>query len=402
MTFRYKTLDQKGAPSEGTIDAVNIEVAISALQKRGLSIVSIKPEEAGTSFLQKNLSFFDRVSNKDIVILSRQMATLFEAQVSALRIFQLLAIQSEKDLLRGILKDIADDLQSGNSISGALSKHPKVFSDFYVNMVRAGEESGKLDQTFMYLADHLDRSYEVTSKVQTALIYPAFVVFTFIAVMVLMLVVIIPKIGGILTDSGTPIPVYTRIVLGFSSFLVSYGLIILIALIILGFFVVRYFLSDAGKYEFDELKVTTPIAKNLYSKLYLSRIADNLNTMIISGIPMVKGLEITSTVVGNLVFKKLLEKSVDDVKSGSSVSDALGKHEEVPGIFVQMVKIGEETGQLGNILKTLSNFYQRETTNTIDGLVSLIEPAMIVLLGVGVGFLMAAVLIPIYSMSAGS
>lgn len=400
MTFRYKTLDQSGAASEGTIDAVNIEIAISALQKRGLSIVSIKPEGGESSLFQKNISFFDRISNKDIVILSRQMATLFEAQVSALRIFQLLATQSENKVLRGNLKDIVDDLQSGSTISNALSKHPQAFSPFYVSMVKAGEESGKLDQTFMYLADHLDRTFEVNSKVKTALIYPSFVVFTFVAVMVLMLVYVIPKISDILTSSGGPVPVYTQVVLSFSAFLVNYGVFLLIAIIIAAFFTVRYFMSDAGKYSLDEMKLTTPFVKVLYSKLYLSRIADNMNTMISSGIPMVKGLEITAAVVDNLIFKELLEKAVEEVKAGSSVSDALAKHSEIPSIFVQMVKIGEETGQLGNILKTLADFYRREVTNAIDSLVSLIEPAMIVLLGVGVGFLMAAVLVPIYSLDA--
>ncbi len=401
MTFKYQALDQTGATKDGTIDAVNIDIAISSLQKRGFSIVSIKPEAGQSSFFQKNISLFERVSNKDVVILSRQMATLFEAQVSALRIFQLLAMQSENAVLRRKLKEVVDDLQAGNSISGALGKHSEVFSQFYINMVKSGEESGKLDQTFIYLADHLDRTYEVASKVKTALIYPAFVVFTFVAVMVLMLVVVIPKISGILKDSGQAIPIYTKIVLGFSNFLVSYGIFLLIALIIGAFFVYRYVRTDIGKTSWDRTKISLPVLKTLYLKLYLSRIADNMNTMLVSGIPMVRVLDITSTVVDNLVFKKILEKAVEDVKSGSSVSDALDKHKEVPGIFVQMVKIGEETGQLGNILKTLADFYRREVTNAIDSVVSLIEPAMIVLLGLGVSFLMAAVLVPIYSISAG-
>ena len=152
---------------------------------------------------------------------------------------------------------------------------------------------------------------------------------------------------------------------------------------------------------FDDMKITTPFVKDLYLKLYLSRIADNMNTMLVSGIPMVKCLDITASVVDNSVFKNILNKTTEDVKGGSSVSSALEKHSQIPGMFVQMVKIGEETGQLGNILKTLSNFYSREVTNSIDSLVSLIEPTMIVLLGIGVGFLMAAVLVPIYSISAG-
>ena len=400
MTFKYKALDQNGNNKDGTIDAVTMESAINGLQKRGLVVLSVIPEGEGDSFLEKNISLFERVSNKDIVILSRQMATLFDAQVSALRVFQLLAMQSENITLRKKLKMVVDDLQSGSTISGALGRHSDVFTPFYINMVKAGEESGKLNETFMYLADHLDRTYEVTSKVKTALIYPAFVIFTFIAVMVLMLVVVIPKISGILKDSGQDIPIYTKVVLGISDFLVNYGILFLIILVLGGFALWRYLKTDAGKYAWDEMKITTPFIKNLYIKLYLSRIADNMNTMLISGIPMVRGLDLTSSVVDNAVYKKILEDVVEDVKGGSSVSDAMQKHDEVPGIFVQMVKIGEETGQLGNILKTLANFYRREVTNAIDSVIGLIEPAMIVLLGLGVGFLLASVLIPIYNISS--
>jgi type IV pilus assembly protein PilC len=400
MTFKYKAIDQNGSTKDGVIEAINIDIAIDGLQKRGLSIISIKPEE-GNKGLFGNISFFEKVSNKDVVILSRQLATLFAAQVSALRVFQLLAMQSDNPALRRKLKEVVDDLQAGNNISAALGKHSDVFSPFYINMVKAGEESGKLDQTFMYLADYLDRTYEVTSKVKTALIYPAFVVFTFIAVMILMLTVVIPKISTILTQSGQAIPIYTKIVIGLSDFFVSYGLFFLIGLIIGGFFLWRYMQTEAGKLSFDRTKITIPVVKNLYSRLYLSRIADNMNTMLNSGIPMVRSLDLTSSVVDNLVYKDILNKTVEEVKAGSAVSTALEKYEEIPGIFVQMVKIGEETGQLGNILKTLADFYRREVTNSIDSLVSLIEPAMIVLLGLGVAFLLAAVLVPIYSISSG-
>ncbi|MFH1626945.1 MAG: type II secretion system F family protein [bacterium] len=401
MIFKYKALDQHSSPKNGVIEAINIDIAIDSLQKRGLSIISIKPEEEKEGGLLSNISFFKKISSKDIVILSRQMATLFGAQVSALRIFQLLAMQSENRLLRKKLKEMVDDLQAGSSISGAFNRHSDVFSSFYINMVKAGEESGNLNQTFAYLADYLDRTYEITTKVKTALIYPTFVVFTFIVVMILMLVVVIPKISLILKESGQAIPIYTKIVLGISDFFVYYGLFFLIAVIIGGYFLWKYLQTELGKLAFDKIKITIPFIKNLYLKLYLSRIADNMNTMLTSGIPMVRSLDLTSSVVDNLVFKKILDKTVEDVKAGSSVSTALEKYEEIPGIFVQMVRIGEETGQVGNILKTLANFYRGEVTNTIDSLVGLIEPAMIVLLGLGVSFLMASVLVPIYSISAG-
>lgn len=401
MIFKYNALDQEGHSKEGIIDAINIEVAINALQKRNLSIVSVKPEEDMEKEILSRIPFINRVSNKDIVILSRQIATLFEAQVSALRVFQLLALSTENHTLKATLTEVSDDLQSGNTISNSLDKHPKIFSTFYVNMVKSGEESGKLDQTFMYLADYLDRTYEINSKVKTALIYPAFIIFTFVSVMTLMLIVVIPKISLILKESGQEIPIYTKIVLGFSDFLVDYGIFLLIALIIGAFFVWRYAKTKEGSKAVDQLKLSIPFVKKLYSKLYLSRIADNMNTMLTSGIPMVRGLDITSTVVDNLQFTDILGKVVEDVKGGSSVSDAMSKYDELPQIFVQMVKIGEETGQLGSILKSLANFYRREVSNAIDSIVSLIEPAMIVFLGVGVAFLLASVLVPIYSMTAG-
>jgi type IV pilus assembly protein PilC len=399
MIFKYKAIDKSGQTKEGTIEAVSIEVAISSLQKRDLVLSNINPVE-DKSFLERKISFFDRVSNKDIVILSRQMATLFEAQVSALRVFELLATQSEKPALRRKLGEVATDLQAGNTISEALAKHPDVFTDFYVNMVKSGEESGKLDQTLMYLADYLDRTHEVTSKVKSALIYPAFIIFTFFAVMVLMLTVVIPKISAILTDSGQAIPVYTKVVLGISGFFVDYGVFLLIILVVGGFFFWRYTRTEAGKYTIDRFKISMPAFQILYRKLYLSRIADNMNVMLVSGIPIVRGLELTSKVVENKIYEDALKKATEDVKTGNSISDALMKSGEIPGIFIQMVKIGEETGQLGNILKTLASFYRREVINAIDALVGLIEPVMIVFLGFGVAFLLASVLIPIYNISS--
>ncbi|MEI6528656.1 MAG: type II secretion system F family protein, partial [bacterium] len=244
MIYKYKAIDPQGSQKEGTIEAVNIELAISGLQKRGFVLTDIHPLEE-KSFLEKRISIFGGVSNKDIVILSRQMATLFEAQVSALRVFQLLASQSENPIMREQLEEVANDLQAGSTISEAMSKHPDIFSDFYVNMVKSGEESGKLDSTLMYLADYLDRTHEVTTKVQTALIYPGFIIFTFISVMVLMLTVVIPKISAILTESGQDVPIYTKVVIGLSRFFVDYGLLILVFLVIGGFFLWRFGRTDA-------------------------------------------------------------------------------------------------------------------------------------------------------------
>jgi len=400
MLFKYQAINKDGQPEQGDIEAITMEVAISSLQRRGFTLSKIAPAESGSLFA-KDFSIFNRVSNKDIVMLSRQMSTLFEAQVSALRIFRLLAAESEKPILRKALTEVADDLQGGSSITKALARHPNVFSEFYVSMVRAGEESGKLDQTLSYLADYLDRSYEVTSKAKNAMIYPAFVVVVFIGVMVLMLTKIIPSITQILKDSGQDIPIYTKVVIFISDFLVNYGLFFLLAIIAGAAVLWKMTRTPKGRFALSQFKLRIPYLGNLYKKLYLSRIADNLNTMLASAIPIVKGLEITSSVVGDEVYQSILFEITDSVKGGSTLSDAMGRYPEIPNIMVQMSKVGEESGELGNILKTLAKFYQREVTNAVDVMIGLIEPAMIIALAVGVGFLLAAVLMPIYNIAGG-
>ena len=401
MLFNYEAIDSTGAKKNGAVDAINVDVAISSLQRRGLVITSVNEAGAPSSFLSKNITLFDRVSTKDVVILSRQLSTLFEAQVSALRIFRLLAAETENRVLASKLTIISDDIQGGSSISLALSKHPKIFTPFYSNMVKAGEESGKLDETFQYLADYMDRTYELASKVRGALIYPAFVIVTFFVVMILMFTMIIPKISGIITDSGAEIPAYTRVILGISTFLVNYGLVLLAGLIIAGFLVFRFIRTPTGKYAFDRFKLHIPYVSSLFKKLYLSRLSDNMNTMLTSGIPIVRSLELTSDVINNKVFEGIIAESVESVKGGKTLSEALSNNpDEIPGIMVQMMKVGEETGEIGSILKTMAHFYSREVTTAVDSLVSLIEPAMIVFLGGGVAVLLASVLVPIYNIAS--
>ena len=400
MLFKYKSVDDKGISKEGEIDAPSRDLAISGLQRRGLVIISIRDEKEHKSIL--SISFFEKVSNKDIVILSRQIATLFEAQVSALKSFTMLAANTENKLLSRKLMEVGDDLQAGISISGALAKHPDVFSNFYVNMVKVGEETGKLNETFLHLAEYLDRQYSLTSKTRNALIYPVFVVITFFVVMTLMFVIVIPKLSEIILDSGQAVPIYTKIIIAISNLFVNYGFFIFIFLVLIGLWIWRLSATEKGKAELDLLKLSTPAIGNLYKKLYLSRITDNLNTMLISGVPIVRAIDITAEVVGSLVYQRLLGEVADGVKSGLALSVAFEKHRaEIPGILVQMIQVGEETGSLGTILKTLTDFYKREVDDAVDTLVGLIEPVMIVVLGLGVGILLVSVLMPIYNLAGG-
>jgi len=401
MLFSYKATDKSGIPREGTVDAQSVESAIETVESRGYTVLSVNPlAREGGSLLNFEITWFERVSNKEVVILSRQIATLFEAQVSALRIFRLLGAENQNKKLRKVMDDVSNNLQGGSSISRALSRHPDVFSDFYVSMVRSGEESGTLEKTFNYLADYLDRMYQVVSRARNALIYPAFVISVFIGVMALMLTLVIPSISKILLDTGQEIPIYTKIVIGLSNFVSGYIGLILVLLVLFGLVFWQFQKTDSGKRTIDEFKLAIPGVGSLYEKLFLTRICDNLSTMLASGISMVQALEVTAEVVDNAVYKEIIENVIMEVKGGRSFADAIGEYPEIPGVLAQMSKVGEETGKLGDILETLSTYYRREVNNAVDTLIGLIEPAMIVLLGLGVGVLLASVLMPIYNITA--
>lgn len=402
MLFNYVAVDNTNIQREGTVEAVTIDAAITAIQKRGYTVVSIDPVESGgglKSLMNIDFHLFNSVSNKEIVILSRQIATLFQAHVSPLRIFRLLSAEIENAQLKTAMNQIVEDLQGGSSISRALASHPNVFSSFYVNLVRSGEESGSLEKSFSYLADYLDRSYEVVSKTRNALVYPAFVIAIFIAVMTLMLTMVIPQIAQILIDSGQELPIYTKIVIGISDFLVNYIGIIILLISVGGVLFWRFIKTDVGKRTFDEFVLSIPYVGDLQKKLLLTRICDNLSTMLERGVSMVQALEVTADVVDNMVYKEIIEEALFEVKSGRSFGDAIAEYQEIPGVLTQMTKVGEETGSLAEILGTLANFYRREVNNAVDTLIGLIEPLMIVMLGLGVGVLLVSVLMPIYNLT---
>jgi len=403
MLFNYKAVDSTNVNREGTVEAPSVDAAISAVQKRGYTLLSI--DEAGggkgiMSILNVEVIFFQTVSNKEIVILSRQISTLFQAQVSPLRIFRLLSAEAENPLLQSTLNEIVEDIQGGSSISRALAAHPKIFSSFYINLVKAGEESGSLKKSFDYLADYLDRQYETIAKAKNALIYPAFVISVFILVMVLMLTLVIPNIATILTESGQELPIYTKIVVGLSDFLVNFIGLILIAIAGGAIGMWKFLQTDVGKRAKDEFIISVPYLGDLQRKLLLTRICDNMATMLGSGISIVQALEVTADVVDNIVYQEIILAALSEVKGGRSFADAIAEYPEIPGVLAQMAKVGEETGSLGNILSTLANFYRREVNNAVDTLIGLIEPVMIVLLGLGVGVLLTSVLMPIYNLTS--
>lgn len=398
-SFFYKIIEPSGKQISGQIEALNKDLATQALQERGYVVVEVKKKNKSNAGLSMRIRVSSKPPMRQLVIMTRQLATLFESQISALRVFTLMAESLENEILKETLSSVAEDIKAGTSVTQAMQKHPNVFSNFYVGMVRAGNESGTLSSTFVYLADYLERQYELTSKTRNALIYPVFVIVTFIVVMVLMLTMVIPKLGQIIVESGQDVPLYTDFVLGLSGFFVSYGWVVLLVLIGGFFGLFRYARSKEGKESLDRVQLKVPVLGKVLQKLYLARVADNLNTMLSAGIPVLRAIEITSQVVGSSQYRMALEDAMRDVKSGQLISVALSKHELFPSIMLQMIRVGEETGSLGGILKTVARFYKREVDTAVNGLIGLIEPALLIMLAVGVGFLLTAVLMPIYNLS---
>ncbi len=400
MLYKYKATTPQGEPKTGTIEAASRDIAISAIQSRNFIITSIE-EAKKSGFLGRQVTFFNRIKPRDIVILSRQLSTLFEAKVPVLTSLRLLASETENHILREKLARLLEDIQGGISVSEAMSKQPEVFSKFFTSIVRSGEESGKLDEAFSYLAAYLERNHELTSKAKSALAYPIFVIVAFIAVLILMMTVVIPKLSVILKETGQELPFYTKIILGTSDFIRDFGFFILVALLA-GIGGLWYYIrTPRGRTALSRFQISVPYIGSLYKKLYLSRIMDNFETLLSAGISAIRTMELTAEVVGNEVYRQILEQSTEAVKGGSSISESFSRYEDIPGLMVQMIKVGEETGKLSFVLKTLTRFYKREVDTAIETLMSLIEPALIIVLGGGVGLLVAGVLGPIYNMSAG-
>lgn len=397
-TFDYKAKTREGEERSGVVEASGIEAAIEVLQRNNLIIINVYPAR-GVSFFAKSLDEILGVRPKELVIFSRQLAVLFEARVPVVQAFKTLISEATRPALRKVISQIVDDVSGGLSLSLALGKHPRVFSSFYVSLVRSGEESGKLQEVFTYLADYSERSYTIKAKAKNALIYPAFIFIAFIGVLIVMLTVVVPRLVAIFAETGQQVPFYTSVVIALSIFLQRWGIFIflfLLVLIILGW---RYKQTEAGEALYDRFKISLPLLGGLYRKLALSRFTDDLGTLIVGGIPIIHALEISADVVGNRVYRNIILDAAESVKGGSMISAAFEKYRDVPPLVTQMIRVGEESGRLDFILGKIAKFYQREVDNMLDNLVSLIEPVLIVFLGGSVGIIVAAILVPLYNLS---
>lgn len=399
--FIYKARSKEGETRDGTVEAPSLEAAIDVLQRNNLIIIEVLPQSVpGRLFVGGKLKFFNRVKQKDIVLLSRQLSTLFEAKVPVVQALKTLVNESSSVPMKEAMAAVLDDVNGGASLSAALAKHPAIFSQFYVSMVRSGEESGKLQEVFTYLADYLERSFILTSKAKNAMIYPAFVFSSFVGVVVVMLVIVIPKLTAIFEETGQAVPFYTQLVIAASYFLRSWGWAVLLLIIGGAVMIWRYAKTESGAEVLAELQLKMPVFGELYQKIYLTRFADNLSTLVVAGLPILRALQITSEIVGNKVYERSISRAIESVKGGNTIANALEGSPGIPPMVVQMIRIGEEAGRIDSILRNIAKFYQRDVDSMLDNIVSLIEPTMIIFLGVAVGGLVASILVPLYNLSS--
>ena len=397
MEFDFKARSRAGAIQSGNIDAASLGAAIEALQANDLVIISIEPAKKG---LNLRLPFFGQVKSEDLVSFSRQLAVMFSAKSPLVDSLQALGEGIEKQAFRSIILGIARDVEAGLSLSKALAKHPKVFDDFFVNLVKAGENVGKLEDTLNYIADYLERQYDLTKKAKGALTYPIFIVIGIVIAGTVLLSFVIPQITSILEETKQELPLITLIIVGMSNFFRDFWYVVFGLLIFIFSGGWYFFSTKKGKLVGDKLQLKIPIVKDIFQKIYLARMAESLNTMIVGGLPILQALDVSADVVGNVIYKDILHESASNAKRGGSISSVLKRYPNyIPHLFSQMVLVGEASGKLDFVLEKLGSFYQKEVSSIMDNLLNLIEPILILVLGAAVGTLIVAIMLPIYNIS---
>ncbi len=385
----------------GTVEAPTKDTAIETLHRYGLIILEIAEEKKGFGLsLGSELPFFNKVKSQDIVVFSRQLAVLFDAQVPLVQALKTLAEQSPPTLKK-IVVEIAGDVDSGTALSQSLEKFSKVFSFFYVSVVRAGEASGRLQEVLNYLADHEERAYDLNKKVKGALTYPIFIISSLVAVGAAMMIFVVPQLTSVLEESGQELPVLTKLIIALSDFLRGYwwlGILIIIGIVVGIMYALK---TPAGQDYWDKIKLKLPIFGNIFKKIYLARFSENLSTLIKGGIPIIQSLTITADVVGNAVYKAIILKAREEVRRGSTINSVFASNASVPPMVAQMIMIGEQTGRLDVLLNKVAVFFKKDVDNIMENLTSLIQPVLILILGGAAGVLVAAILLPIYNLSSG-
>lgn len=398
MKFNYQARDQKGELKKGFVIADTSAKAEQLLSSNGLIIINMTVEKE--SFFSKLDTLFHRVSYKDLVIFSRQLATLVAARVPIIQGLRILQAQVSSKGLVSIVQSLIAGVEGGQSLSLAMSRHPEVFGNVYISLVRSGEAAGTVSESLNYLADQLEKDYDLRSKVKAAVTYPGFVMSALLVVGVLMFKFVLPSLVEVLKEQEADLPVISKWLIAFTDFFDVYWWVVLLIMFTVALLVRWYILSPAGRLVWDGLKVKLPVLGPVLKKIYMARFSRNLATLVAGGIPIIQAIRIVADVVNNAVYREILLITAEQVTNGKSISESLAKFEEFPPMVTQMVRVGEQTAELDSILTKLAGFYEREVDAQISTLSSLLEPIIMVILGCAVGLLVAGVLLPIYNLAS--
>jgi len=397
MKFNYKARNKDGDVKSGLVVAQDQIRAEQLLNENGLIIIELSQQE--DSVFEKLNPFGKSVSSKDVVLFSRQLATLISARVPIIQALRILQEQLANKYLLSVIHDLIASVENGESLSLAMTKHPKVFGTVYVSLVKSGEVSGSLDKSLTYLADQLEKDYELVSKVKSAMTYPVFIIVALAVVAGLMFKFVLPNLTSVLQQNGGTLPTVSVWLISFTEFFNKFwwAFIIVIGAAIIS--IKAYIATVQGRYYWDRMKISLPIIGDIFQKIYLARFSRNLSTLVVGGIPIIKALQIVSDIVNNVIYRDIVLGAVADISNGKSISEGLSGHPEFPSIVTQMVRVGEQTAQLDDILAKLATFYEKEVDTKVGTLTTLLEPLIMIILGIGVGVLVAGILLPIYNMA---
>lgn len=395
--YDYKAKDNGGNAVSGKVEARDKEQAVRILRDRDLVIISLK-SQAESSGLGDLFSFMNKVKADDIVAFTSQLATMINAGLPINDAFNLLRVQSKPQLAR-VIDDIMRDIEGGSTLADAMKSHREVFSDVYIALVRAGEASGKLDEVLNRLAETEEKRQEFRSKTKGALVYPAVVVLAMIAVGIIMFVFVIPEMRVIYDDFGADLPFVTEVLLGISE-LVAASWWLGIILAGLGLWGLRqWYKTDKGKHVIDRKLLELPILGNLQAKIILTEFSRTLALLVRSGISIIRALEIVAASTSNVVLQDAVKSAAQGVEKGMPLAAMMAREQIFPPLLPQMISVGEETGRLDDVLLKVSEYFERESEQLVKNLTTMIEPIIMIVLGVGVGFMIMAIIVPIYNLT---
>lgn len=399
MKFHFKAKTAQGAIKHGVIEALDRQMAVQLLQKNKMVPLVVEEEAKRSRFIQDMRRMVESPDAKTLMLFFRELAALVTAKVPVVPALKTIEEQTDNAYMRTIIKDLAADIEDGMTVSEALSKHPEVFTPLMVSMIRSGEVSGNLQGAIEYVTTNIEQSYELNQKVKGALMYPVFVITVAIIIGFVTMTFILPRLTQVIEEIVADVPWYTQVMINLGDFMQSYWWVVLIMFGALVISVLYYVRTDDGQREWDQLKLKIPVLGNLFRYIYITRFSENLSVLLTGGIPIVRSLIIVADVVGNGVYRKVILTAAKDVKGGGDIYTTFANSDDIPPIVSRMIKVGEETGKLDEILGRVAHFYRQEVEQITRNMSALIEPILIVVLGIGVGLLVFSVLMPIYNIA---